>query len=132
MCKVLIVFCVERPSEETIPRNNFYSMLHKLFITHCMNGTLIMNSFTFMKNSYNYETLAEAKNLEKVEIQLAKVTTARIFNLRCLAKKVAPKTLQMKWKGKKSEQPEKRKLNVHSSTIELGVPISILTTSKLK
>ena len=30
--------------------------------------------------------------------------TARIFNLRCLANKVTPKTWQMKWKGNKFEQ----------------------------
>ena len=38
------------------------------------------------------------------QIQLAKSRTARIFNLRCLANKVTPKTLQIKWKGNKVEQ----------------------------
>ena len=80
-------------------------MLHELFITHCTNGTLIMNPFTFIKDSYNHKTLLEARKLEKLEIQLAKSRTARIFfNLKCLANKVTPKTLQIKWKGDKFEQ----------------------------
>ena len=37
-------------------------------------------------------------------MQLAKCRTARIFNVRCLANKVTPKTLQIKWKGNKFEQ----------------------------
>ena len=37
-------------------------------------------------------------------MQLAKPRTARIFNLRCLANKVTPKTLQIKCKGNKFEQ----------------------------
>ena len=79
-------------------------MLHELFITHCTNSTLIMNPFTFIKDSYDHETLLEARKLEKLEIQLAKSRTARLFNLRCLANKVTPKTLQIKWKGNKIEQ----------------------------
>ena len=79
-------------------------MLHELFITHCTNSTLIMNPFTFFKDSYNHETPLEARKLEKLEIQLAKSRTARIFNLRCLTNKVTPKTLQIKWKGNKFEQ----------------------------
>ena len=79
-------------------------MLHELFITLCTNGTSLMNPFTFIKDSYNYESLLEARKLEKLEIQLAKCRTARIFNLRCLANKVTPKTLQIKWKGNRSEQ----------------------------
>ena len=63
-----------------------------------------MNPFTFIKDSYNHETLLEARRLEKLEIQLAKSRTARIFNLRCLANKVTPKILQIKWKGNKFEQ----------------------------
>ena len=63
-----------------------------------------MNPFTFIKDSYNHETLLEARKLEKLEIQLAKFRTARIFNLRCLANKVTPKTLQIKWKGNTFEQ----------------------------
>ena len=63
-----------------------------------------MNPFTFIKDSYNHETRLEARKLEKLEIQLAKSRTARIFNLRCLANKVTPKTLQIKWKGNKFEQ----------------------------
>ena len=54
-------------------------MLHELFIIHCTNGTLIMNHFTFIKDSYDHETLLEARKLEKLEIQLAKSRTARIF-----------------------------------------------------
>ena len=79
-------------------------MVHELFITHCNNGTLIMNHFTFIKDSYNHEAILEARKLEKLEIQLAKSRTARIFNLKCLANKVTPKTLQIKWKGNKFEQ----------------------------
>ena len=63
-----------------------------------------MNPFTFIKESYNHETLSETRKLKKPEIQLAKSRTARIFNLRCLANKVTPKTLQIKWKGNKFEQ----------------------------
>ena len=79
-------------------------MLHELFITHCTNGTSIMDPFTLIKDSYNHEILLEAGKLEKLKIQLAKSRTARIFNLRCLANKVTPKTLQIKWKGNKFEQ----------------------------
>ena len=75
-------------------------MLHELFITHCTNGTLIMNPFTFIKDSYNHETLLEARRVEKLEIQVANSRTVRNFNLSCLANKVTPKTLQIKWKGK--------------------------------
>ena len=63
-----------------------------------------MNPFTFIKDSYKHESLLEAGKLEKLELQLAKSRTARICNLKCLANKVAPKTLQMKWKGNKFEQ----------------------------
>ena len=63
-----------------------------------------MNPFTFIKDSYNHETLLEARKLEKLEIQLAKSRTARFFNLRCLANKVTPKTLQIKWKDSTFEQ----------------------------
>ena len=51
-------------------------MLHELFITHCTKGTLIMNPFTFIKDSYNHETQLEVRKLEKLEIQLAKSRTA--------------------------------------------------------
>ena len=63
-----------------------------------------MDPFTFIKDSYNHEPLLEARKLEKLEIQLAKSRTARIFNLRCLANKVTPKTLHIKWKGNKFEE----------------------------
>ena len=79
-------------------------MLPELFITHCTNGTSFMNPFTFIKDSHNHETLLEGRKLEKLEIQLDKSRTARRFNLRCLANKVTPKTLQIKWKGNKFEQ----------------------------
>ena len=46
-------------------------MLHELFITHCTNGTLIMNPFTLIKDSYNHDTLLEARKLKKLDIQLA-------------------------------------------------------------
>ena len=54
-------------------------MLHDLLITHFTYGILIMNPFTFIKDSYNQETLLEARKLEKLEIQLAKSRTARIL-----------------------------------------------------
>ena len=79
-------------------------MIDASFTTHCTNGPLIMNPFTFIKDSYNHEILLEATKLEKLEIQLTKSRTARIFNLRCLANKVTPKTLQIKWKGNMFEQ----------------------------
>ena len=63
-----------------------------------------MNPFTSIKDSYNHETLLEAIKLEKLEIQLAKSRTARIFNLRCLANKVTQKTLQIKLKVNMFEQ----------------------------
>ena len=50
-----------------------------------------------------HETLLEVRKLEKLEIQLAISRTSRIFNLRCLANKVTPKTIQIKWKGNKVE-----------------------------
>ena len=43
-------------------------MLHELFITHFTNGISIMNPFTFVKDSYNHETLLEARKLEKLGI----------------------------------------------------------------
>ena len=95
-------------------------MLHELFIIHGTNGTLIMNPFTFIKDSYNQEPLLKARKLEKLEIQLAKSRTARIFNLRFPAFKVTPKNLKIKWKGIKFEQAI-IKLNVHPPTIESSV-----------
>ena len=71
-------------------------MLHELFKTPCTNVTSVMNSFTFIQSSYKYAALLEARKLKKLEIQLAKLRTARIFNLRCLANRVTPKTLQIK------------------------------------
>ena len=68
-------------------------MLHELFITHCTNNSLIMNPITFIKDSYNHETLLKARKLEKLEIQLTKSRTAKISNLRSLANKVTPKNL---------------------------------------
>ena len=62
-----------------------------------------MNPFTFVKNSYNHETLLEARKLEKLEIQVVKYRTARIFNLRCLANKVTPKPCK-KWNENNFEQ----------------------------
>ena len=62
-----------------------------------------MNPFTFIKD-YNHETLLEAKKLEKLEIHYAKSRTVRIFNIRCLANKVTPKTFEIKWKGNTFEQ----------------------------
>ena len=52
-----------------------------------------MNPFTFIIDSYNHETLFEARKLEKFEIQLRKFRIVGIFNLRCLANKV---TLHLK------------------------------------
>ena len=63
-----------------------------------------MNPFSFIKDSYNHETLLEARKLEKLEIQLAKSRTATIFNLRCLVNKVTLNSLQIKWKGNKFEE----------------------------
>ena len=68
-----------------------------------------MNPFTFIKDSYNHETLLEVRKLEKLEIELAKSRTANIFNLRCLAHRVTPRTLQIKWKGNNFEQPRIKK-----------------------
>ena len=80
-------------------------MLHEFFITHFTNDTSIMNPFTFIKDSYNHETLLEARKLEKSEIQLAKSRTAIIFNLRCLANKVTPKTCESNGKAVSLNRP---------------------------
>ena len=45
-------------------------MLHELSITLCTNGTLIMNPFTFIKDSYNLENLLEARNLRSSKYNL--------------------------------------------------------------
>ena len=66
-------------------------MLHELFTTHCTSGPLIMNPFTFIRDSYNHEILLEAGKLEKLKIQLAESRTAKIFNLKFLANKVTSK-----------------------------------------
>ena len=50
----------------------FQLMLNELFISLYTNGTLIINPFTFIKDSYNHETLLEARKLEMLEIQLVK------------------------------------------------------------
>ena len=52
-----------------------------------------MHPFTFIIDSYNYETLLEARKSKKIEIHLAKYRTTRIVNLRCLANKVTPENL---------------------------------------
>ena len=40
-----------------------------------------MDPFTFITDSYNYETLLEARKSKKIEIQLAKYRTTRILTL---------------------------------------------------
>ena len=102
-----------------------------VFTTHCTNDTSIMNPVTFIKDFYKHETLLEARKLEKLEIQLTKSRTSRIFNLRYLENKLTPKTLKIKLKGSKFELAI-IKLNIHSSTIESSSPISRSTISKLK
>ena len=62
-----------------------------------------MNPFTSIKDSCKHETTG-SKKIGEVRIKLAKSRTARICNLRCLANKVTPKTLQIKWKGNKFKQ----------------------------
>ena len=91
----------------------------------------IMNPFTFNKDSYNHETLLEARKLEKLEVQLAKSRTARLFNLKCLANKVTPKILQIKWKGNKLEQAIIKKtecLLIHNRIKCTNIKISHLQT----
>ena len=90
-----------------------------------------MNPFTFIKDSYSRETLLEARKLEKLEIQIAKSRTASFFNLRCLANKVAPKTLQIKWKGNKFEQAIIKKAKhslIHNRINCTNIKISHLQT----
>ena len=90
-----------------------------------------MNSHTFIKDSYNHKTLLESRKLEKLEIQLANSRTARIFNLRCLANKVTPKNLQIKWKGNKFEQATCRKAEhslIHNRTKCTNIKINHLQT----
>ena len=43
-------------------------MLQELFISHFIYSTLGRNPFTFIKDSYNHETLLEARILEQLEI----------------------------------------------------------------
>ena len=91
----------------------------------------MMNPFTFIKDSYNHESLLEASKLEKLEIQLAKSGTARIFNLRCLANTVTSKTLQIKWKGNKSEQAIMKKAGhslIHNRIKCTNIKINYLQT----
>ena len=69
--------------------------------------------------------------MEKLEIQLAKSRTARIFNLRCLANKVTPKTMQMKWKGNKFEQAKIKKAEcslIHNRIMCTNIKINHLQT----
>ena len=90
-----------------------------------------MNPFTFIKDSYNQETLLKARELGKLEIQLAKSRTARIFNLRCLANKVTPKTLQIKLKGNKFEQAIIKKAecsSIHNRIKCINIKINHLQT----
>ena len=68
--------------------------------------------------------------MEKLEIQLAKSRTARIFNLRCLANKVMPKTLQIKWKGDKFEQAIIKK--AESSLIHNRIKCTYIKTTTSK
>ena len=106
-------------------------MLHELFVSHCTNGTSIMNPFMFIKDSYNHETLLEVGKLENLEIQLAKSRTARIFNLRCTANKVTPTTLQIKWEENNFEQAIIKKAECSLIHNKSTVPVSRSTTSKL-
>ena len=69
-------------------------------MTHCANVILIMNPFTFIKGLYNHEALLEARKLEKLEINLGKSRTGRIFIIIFLAGKVTPKTLQINMERK--------------------------------
>ena len=118
---------------EKIQSQHIMSQWHN--ISHCTNGTSIMNPFTFVKDSYNHKTLLEARKLEKLEIQLAKSRTARIFNLRCLANKVTPKTLQIKWKGNNFEQAIIKKAEhslIHNRIKCTNIKINHLQTEKAK
>ena len=90
-----------------------------------------MKPFTFIKDLYNHETLLEARKLEKLEIQCAKSRTVRLYNLRCLANKVTPKTLQIKWKGNKFEQAIIKKAEcsfIHNRIKSTNFKISHLQT----
>ena len=90
-----------------------------------------MNTFTIIKDSCNHETLLEARKLEKLEIQIAKSRTARIFNLRCLANKLTLKILQIKWKGNKFEQAIIKKAEcslIHNTIKCTNIKISHLQT----
>ena len=47
---MLIVFYVERSSKEGASLGGLHEwVLHKLFVTHCTDNTLIMNPFAFIK-----------------------------------------------------------------------------------
>ena len=39
------------------PRNNFKSILHELFTTHCTNDTLIMNPFPHVDVTSHYDNI---------------------------------------------------------------------------
>ena len=69
--------------------------------------------------------------MEKLEIQLAKSRTTRIFNLRCLENKVTPKTFQIKWKGNKFEQAIIKKSDhslIHNRIQCINIKINHLQT----
>ena len=69
--------------------------------------------------------------MEKLEIQLAKSGTARVFNLRCLVNKLTPKTLQIKWKGNMFEQAIIKKAEcslIHNRIKCINIKINHLQT----
>ena len=68
-------------------------MVHWSWILSHLSKTLIAMKLYWKKENWrNYKY-----NLPNLELQ-------EFFNLRCLANKVTPKTLQIKWKGNKFEQ----------------------------
>ena len=75
-------------------------MINELIQTHFINTTSFMNPFTIIKDSFDHAIPLDARKLRRIEIQLIISRTTRIFNIRCQANNVKPKTLinQMEWK----------------------------------
>ena len=91
-------------SQFSLRPDEVHSSGRKLVYNYTQGSVPARNYLFTSKDSYNYETLLDARKLEKLEMQHAKSRIVRIFNLGCLANKVTLKTLQIKWNSKMFEQ----------------------------
>ena len=77
------------------------------------------------------EIYYKQENWRSKKIQIAMSRTTRIFNLRCLVNKVAPKPLLIKWKGNNIEQAIIRKAEcslIHNRIKCTNIKINYLQT----